>query len=229
MAWALVKENPKALPDSLSLLVLLRLCDRARSNGRAWPSQTGIASDLQMSRRAVQNKLDALEEAGLIRRDVNQTGRGTNVYWITLPAVTIRSDDDEEEPAHEMRPPAQEMRSTGARDAHEPTKEPTKEPPPEDAREARSKPARASRLSEDWKPSADDRGYARNLRFSDARIDGIAENFRDYWVAKAGEAARKTNWELTWRSWIRREAERIPRARRGSGPSRGPQIEGGLF
>ena len=31
------------------------------------------------------------------------------------------------------------------------------------------------------------------------------EGFRDYWIARAGERARKLDWEATWRGWCRRD------------------------
>lgn len=41
-------------------------------------------------------------------------------------------------------------------------------------------------------------------------LDGKAETekFRDYWHSKAGAAARKVDWERTWKNWIRTAAER---------------------
>jgi hypothetical protein len=34
--------------------------------------------------------------------------------------------------------------------------------------------------------------------------------FCDYWWAKAGKDARKVDWVLTWRNWIRRESDDLP-------------------
>ena len=33
----------------------------------------------------------------------------------------------------------------------------------------------------------------------------VAESFVDYWTAKAGAAARKVDWQATWRNWIRNQ------------------------
>lgn len=35
-----------------------------------------------------------------------------------------------------------------------------------------------------------------------------SEKFRDYWLAKAGAAARKADWLATWRNWVRTAMER---------------------
>lgn len=73
------------------------------------------------------------------------------------------------------------------------------------------KPAPAGRrLPEDWKPTLELRAYGRQLGFSEARIDSIAEDFRLYWIAQAGAKGRKADWGATWQGWLRREAERHP-------------------
>ena len=33
----------------------------------------------------------------------------------------------------------------------------------------------------------------------------VAESFVDYWAAKAGAAARKVDWQATWRNWVRNQ------------------------
>jgi nicotinamide mononucleotide adenylyltransferase len=35
-------------------------------------------------------------------------------------------------------------------------------------------------------------------------IKSTADQFRDYWIAKAGAGATKLDWEATWRNWVRR-------------------------
>ncbi|WP_019222740.1 YdaU family protein [Bartonella rattaustraliani] len=52
---------------------------------------------------------------------------------------------------------------------------------------------------------------------SAAVLEGLSEEqarwqekkFRDYWCAKSGKEALKTDWQATWRNWFRREIERI--------------------
>lgn len=65
------------------------------------------------------------------------------------------------------------------------------------------KERRATRLPTNWQPSVDDLNYARSKR-SDLDAAGEAENFRDYWTAKAGKDATKEDWPATWRMWVRR-------------------------
>lgn len=68
--------------------------------------------------------------------------------------------------------------------------------------------ARGSRLKPDWTPSGDNRAYALSEGFTDAGVDRIAENFRDYWTAAAGQKATKLDWSAAWRTWIRNERDR---------------------
>ncbi|GAN55234.1 hypothetical protein [Tanticharoenia sakaeratensis] len=85
------------------------------------------------------------------------------------------------------------LRSVGADDAPKP------------------KSVRASRLPADWQPDPEQRQYALDHGVDPGRE---AENFREYWLAKAGQSATKTDWGLTWRSWVRRSAERGPQGYR---------------
>lgn len=64
---------------------------------------------------------------------------------------------------------------------------------------------KGSRLPDDWMPSPNDIVYAQNLNLDPEKV---AEDFCDYWHAKVGEGARKTNWSLTWKRWCRRENEK---------------------
>ena len=85
------------------------------------------------------------------------------------------------------------------------------EPPPnQEPRTINHKPlkskalAPATRLPKDWQMSQEDFDFAMkiNPRASPA---SIADNFRDYWIAKAGKDALKTDWAATWRNWVRRQ------------------------
>lgn len=70
-----------------------------------------------------------------------------------------------------------------------------------------ARPPRGSRLPLDWRPEPDEAGYAHSLGLNP---DAVAENFRDFWHAKAGKDATKLDWSATWRGWCRRDAERLP-------------------
>jgi hypothetical protein len=59
---------------------------------------------------------------------------------------------------------------------------------------------RGSRIPPEWKPERD---LAKQLGWSDAQIDQEAENFRDYWLGRAGSGGVKLDWPATWRKWVR--------------------------
>ncbi|ROS28887.1 hypothetical protein EDF22_0618 [Rathayibacter sp. PhB127] len=65
---------------------------------------------------------------------------------------------------------------------------------------------RGVRLSPDWLPSEASRAKAR----TDAPdVDHRAEHavFVDYWIAQPGQKGVKTDWEATWRNWMRRKQD----------------------
>ncbi len=63
---------------------------------------------------------------------------------------------------------------------------------------------KATRLSEDWTLPETWRNWALAER-PDLNPDRIADEFRDFWIAKSGANATKMNWQATWRNWIRRQ------------------------
>lgn len=73
------------------------------------------------------------------------------------------------------------------------------------AKEGASDGRRGTRLSADWQPSSDERGFAADLGIDP---DATADAFRDYWVAVPGAKGRKLDWPATWRGWCRRETSR---------------------
>lgn len=62
---------------------------------------------------------------------------------------------------------------------------------------------RGERLSQSWTPSETDRGFAKDLGWTESQIDAESANFRDYWIAKPGADACKLDWPATWRKWVR--------------------------
>ncbi|MBX3653221.1 MAG: DUF1376 domain-containing protein [Ramlibacter sp.] len=62
--------------------------------------------------------------------------------------------------------------------------------------------SRGARLADDWEPTAEDIAFCRKERpdLSPARV---GEQFRDFWIAKAGKDGTKLDWAATWRNWVR--------------------------
>lgn len=71
----------------------------------------------------------------------------------------------------------------------------------------RSPPERLNglRLSEDWTPTDEQRLYASDQGYTPGETDAMAEDFRDYWLARSGADARKRDWNRTWRRWVRNQ------------------------
>lgn len=64
------------------------------------------------------------------------------------------------------------------------------------------KRTRGARLSDSWTPSGDLLQWARIER---SDIDPVkeADAFRDYWLAQPGQKGVKTDWDRTFKNWIR--------------------------
>lgn len=68
-------------------------------------------------------------------------------------------------------------------------------------------PKRGRRLSEDWVLPSTWGQWAIEQGLDENTIRNEAAKFRDYWTAKAGQAACKVDWQATWRNWIRKWKE----------------------
>ena len=63
---------------------------------------------------------------------------------------------------------------------------------------------RASRLPDDWEVPTDWIDWAvEQRRWEPAAAHEEADNFRDFWQAKSGQAATKLDWKKTWQVWVR--------------------------
>lgn len=67
-----------------------------------------------------------------------------------------------------------------------------------------SKSPRGTSLPKDWTLPGDWKTWAAKER-PDLNPDAVADEFRDYWVAKPGKDGRKTDWQATWRNWVRNQ------------------------
>jgi uncharacterized protein YdaU (DUF1376 family) len=68
---------------------------------------------------------------------------------------------------------------------------------------------RGTRLAKDWQLPDSWKEWAikEHPAWSEDDMQQVAITFRDYWLAKPGAQARKVDWELTWRNWVRKEPE----------------------
>jgi uncharacterized protein YdaU (DUF1376 family) len=63
---------------------------------------------------------------------------------------------------------------------------------------------RGSRLATNW-VLPDDWEYWANKERPDLNAKQVAEQFRDFWCAKAGKDGVKLDWQATWRNWVRNQ------------------------
>ena len=63
---------------------------------------------------------------------------------------------------------------------------------------------RGTRLPDDWKPEPELLQWAASER-PDLDLKKSTDSFCDYWHSKAGAAARRVKWDLTFKNWIRNE------------------------
>jgi hypothetical protein len=66
----------------------------------------------------------------------------------------------------------------------------------------KEKNKRGSRLTQDWVLTNPMDQWAKQER-PDLDVRQVAEQFKDYWIAQAGQKGVKLDWDATWRNWIR--------------------------
>ena len=89
-----------------------------------------------------------------------------------------------------------------------------REPPPSSSSSSSSsnnedtapsaKSPRGTALPKDWELPGDWRTWAEKER-PDVDPQTAADSFRDFWIAKPGKEGRKTDWQATWRNWVRNQ------------------------
>jgi hypothetical protein len=68
---------------------------------------------------------------------------------------------------------------------------------------------RATRINDSW--NLNDALIAwTKTEAPNMNIEREREKFIDYWLSKSGSAATKTDWERTWKNWVRSNVERNP-------------------
>ncbi len=76
--------------NPLRKLVLLKLADNANDQGECWPSYQYVADQCEISKRSVMTHIEALEKAGLLRKEIRKggpKGNSSNVYHLCLGAA----------------------------------------------------------------------------------------------------------------------------------------------
>jgi hypothetical protein len=66
------------------------------------------------------------------------------------------------------------------------------------------KSQRGSRLANDW-GLPNEWEYWANKERPDLNAMQVADQFKDFWCAKAGKDGVKLDWAATWRNWVRNQ------------------------
>lgn len=74
-----------------------------------------------------------------------------------------------------------------------------------------TKDAKATRLPDGWQPDRELAHFAMDEIGDPALCRRETDRFVDYWRAQPGSKGCKLDWPSTYRNWIRRAAERLPR------------------
>ncbi|EHD12899.1 hypothetical protein CIN_21450 [Commensalibacter intestini A911] len=207
----------------VDLFSLSYSCDKIghlQINGKPLTNQE-IAKSISSSKREFESALKKLIEVGLCKISSNGT--------IIIPQVLELYDENNlrkssNNAAKSLRNPCEITRGNGGNQPKTTTQEKEED---KDIREDKKEKSvkkenqdlidgqrdvspngstkKGSRLPDDWMPTENDIAYAQNLNLDPEKI---AEDFCDWWHAKAGAGARKTDWSLTWKTWCRRENEK---------------------
>lgn len=77
--------------------------------------------------------------------------------------------------------------------------------------------SRGTRLPSDWQPSAKNREFGHALGLTDSQIDAMADEMRDWAGANANrQVARKADWGLTFKNWMRTGSQKMNGGRNGT-------------
>jgi DNA-binding transcriptional MocR family regulator len=199
------------------------LCGMASGEGKCFPSMTTLAVQSGSSRRDVQRTMRDLEQFGYIRRRerIADDGGDTSAEFTVLFA----GDGAVAQPAggagEITAPGAGEITAGGAGEITAQTIIPPSAPKGASSPKG-DLPRKGSRLPEGWDPAEQTIAWAKQNHPS-VNLRAEHESFTDYWRAKAGRDAVKTDWDATWRNWIRRATtDRLPRGSPAKLPERKP-------
>ena len=191
--------------------MLVVLADYSDDAGNSYPGVASLARKCRMSSRNANYILKALQASGELRVLKNEGPKGTNRYRIMLAQLGM-SPLKLASP-HEARFTLKPTSATPEAGFPKPLKPTSDEPslnrhePSGGARKRATstpKSKRATRLASDWTLPDDYRAFCKAER-PELDADVVAQDFRDYWHAKAGADAAKRDWLATWRRWVRSE------------------------
>lgn len=218
--WGKLQHRSDADPSAAERKRRQRQREREEAEAAKKASEEAQRLAQEAQRQACEQAAHAAQQSavtGESRVTVTDTSRVTG-HDVTRTDIDIDTDTDiqlteqvvEGEQSSEIAAPAAPPKQSQA-----PADSPAEPPAPPTPPQAPPKPAKArngQRLPEDWAlPKA--WGEWALTQFPAMTADEVrnqADVFADYWRAKAGQDARKLDWLMTWRNWIRRYMETRP-------------------
>lgn len=206
-------------------LVLARLCLHRNSGGQCSPGYDIIAEELGVHRATIFRAVEVAVRLGWLAQPVRH-GRTVADFIFTFPpnvAPERHQEADNIAPEQHQESPkvaaVQSQSRTGAntksqrqRASSEKSRASPRNGSLNGIREQERERVHARQIPDDWVPTEQDLQFAirEGLSLDQAQRQGL--QFRDYWRSKG---TTRVDWSATWRSWIRREADRRPNTQRG--------------
>ncbi len=211
-------------------LVLLALANFANNVNQSWASQSTLAKMTGLTTKTIRKALKDLEADGFISREERRREDGSRATDLITLNIAQLGTHQPENPSGGGEPPSggvgNDVPGGGERGSplttFEPSPEPSEEPNPP---VVPPRGERARRLHDDWEPDRQDIERAKAAGLTEQEIERAAIEFRNYWLAKAGSAARKLDWGRTWHNWVLRDSD--TRRGRGAGVASRPARPGG--
>ena len=219
---SLVWDNfPRGGSDKLAMLALADWCND--QGGSLHPSMSTIAKKINLTEKQARVIVHRLIEECWVAVVGNVYGGNpgqsrqyqVNIQMLLTPPVEV-TPNAKVTPPPDVTPPVQVTPPVEVRD---PSRGGSFTPPAHGSLTTsepsittnKSKSAPATRLPEDWMPSAADVSFCKTER-PDLDPVAVADGFRDYWIAVPGAKGKKSNWPATWRNWIRNQRQGQARA-----------------
>ena len=202
--------------NPLRKLVLIKLADNANDDGECWPSYQHIADQCEISKRSVINHITALCEAGLLRKELREgpKGNSSNLFHLTLCGAGAALGG------------AGAALGGGAGAAPRISNSFESVNEPYSGKPEIVKPTRGSRLSSEWQIPDDWIAWAAQQGIASQAARFEADKFRDFWISKPGQGGVKSDWQATWRNWIRNVITRDPKMAQQQQQSKRPRAFG---
>lgn len=122
----------------------------------------------------------------------------------TLKKTNLKEDQPEED--QEEDPPVVPPRGDAPAPAKTEPENPSKEIEPAGKQKPAKRNDRGSRLEDGWMPSQKVIDQMRQ-ECPHVNLEYEHRKFTDYWLSVPASRGRKSNWDATWRNWIRRASE----------------------